>query len=99
MEILLLKCNVIVISGDAELRHTLFNTRKVYRIIPKPASLDLIERTIENFRKEQEADSGVLGRAPARFRQLFGERNGKRGNTGLYRVCPQTAGRDRHEKC
>lgn len=52
-----IKCNVIVISGDAELRHALFNTRKVYRIIPKPASLDLIERTIENFRKEQEADS------------------------------------------
>lgn len=52
-----IRCNVIVISGDAELRHTLFNTRKVYRIIPKPASLDLIERTIENFRKEQEADS------------------------------------------
>lgn len=50
-------CNVIVISGDAELRHTLFNTRKVYRIIPKPASLDLIERTIENLKKEQEADS------------------------------------------
>lgn len=52
-----IKCNVIVISGDAELMHTLFNTRKVYRIIPKPASLDLIERTIESFRKEQEADS------------------------------------------
>lgn len=52
-----IRCNVIVISGDAELKHTLFNTRKVYRIIPKPASLDLIERTIENFKKEQEADS------------------------------------------
>lgn len=52
-----IKCNVIVISGDAELRHSLFNTRKVYRIIPEPASLDLIERTIENFRKDQEADS------------------------------------------
>lgn len=52
-----IRCNVIVISGDAELRHTLFNTRKVYRIIPKPASLDLIERTIESYRKEQEADS------------------------------------------
>lgn len=52
-----IRCNVIVISGDAELRHTLFNTRKVYRIIPKPASLDLIERTVESFRKEQEADS------------------------------------------
>ena len=51
------KCNVIVISGDAELRHTLFNIRKVYRIIPKPASLDLIGRTVESFRKEQTLDN------------------------------------------
>lgn len=52
-----IKCNVVVISGDAKLRHNLYNTRKVYRIIPKPASLELIETTIKNFRKEQELDS------------------------------------------
>lgn len=52
-----IKCNVIVISGDVKLRHSLFNTRKVYRIIPKPAPLDLIDKTVECFRKEQEFDS------------------------------------------
>ena len=34
------KCNVIVVSGDAELRHSLYNTRKVYKIIPKPVSYE-----------------------------------------------------------
>lgn len=52
-----IKCNVVVISGDSELRHKLFNTRKVYRIIPKPASLDSLEKTIEDFKKEQRADN------------------------------------------
>ena len=51
-----IKCNVIVISGDSELRHKLFNTRKVYRVIPKPASLDSLQETIDNFKKEQRAD-------------------------------------------
>jgi len=51
-----IKCNVIVISGDTELRTQLFNTRKVYRIIPKPAQLDLLQETIDNFKKEQIAD-------------------------------------------
>ena len=52
-----IKCNIIVISGDVGLRHSLYNTRKVYRIIPKPASFELIERTIEDFKEEQEENT------------------------------------------
>lgn len=51
------KCNVIVISGDTELRHHLYNTRKVYRIIPKPASYDELDNTIKELQKEQMADT------------------------------------------
>lgn len=51
-----IKCNVIVISGNAELMRQLYNTRKVYRIIPKPISLNLIENTIKEFQKEQEEE-------------------------------------------
>ena len=48
-----IKCNIIVISGDRELMHNLYNTRKVYKIIPKPASLSSIQNTIYEFKKEQ----------------------------------------------
>ena len=34
------KCNIIVISGNWDLMHKLFNTTKVYRIMPKPTNLD-----------------------------------------------------------
>lgn len=34
------KCNVIVISGNNDLMHKLYNTAKVYRIMPKPTNLD-----------------------------------------------------------
>lgn len=47
------KCNIIVISGDEKLMHKLYNTKKVYRIIPKPASLASIKRAIYEFKKEQ----------------------------------------------
>lgn len=47
------KCNIIVISGDAKLMHKLYNTKKVYRIIPKPASLHSIKRAIYEFKEEQ----------------------------------------------
>ena len=47
------KCNIIVISGDTKLMHKLYNTRKVYKIIPKPASLYSIKQTIYEFKKEQ----------------------------------------------
>lgn len=52
-----IKCNVIVISGDAELRNKLFNTRKVYRVIPKPAQLDLLKETIDDYKKELLVDA------------------------------------------
>lgn len=48
-----IKCNIIVISGDTKLMHKLYNTRKVYKIIPKPASLVSIKQTIYEFKKEQ----------------------------------------------
>ena len=47
------KCNIIVISGDGKLMHKLYNTKKVYRIIPKPASLISIKKAIYEFQKEQ----------------------------------------------
>ena len=41
------KCNIIVISGNVELMHRLFNTAKVYRIMPKPTNLDEVLSLIE----------------------------------------------------
>lgn len=46
------KCNIVVISGDAYLRHSLYNTKKVYRIIPKPASDELLNNTIQSIQKD-----------------------------------------------
>lgn len=47
------KCNVVIISGDLELRQSLYNTRKVYRVIPKPIPHENLERTIQDFKSEQ----------------------------------------------
>lgn len=50
------KCNIIVISGNIDMRHNLFNTSKIYRIIPKPASFDYIL----NIVKEMTSDKDLL---------------------------------------
>lgn len=47
------KCDIIVVSGDTELRQQLFNTKKVYRIIPKPFDSELLTQTIHKLKKEQ----------------------------------------------
>lgn len=43
------KCNIIVISGNVELMHRLFNTAKVYRIMPKPTNLDEVLSLIKDI--------------------------------------------------
>ena len=43
------KCNIIVISGNFELMHKLFNTAKVYRIMPKPTNLDEVLSLIKDI--------------------------------------------------
>lgn len=43
------KCNIIVISGNIDMRHNLYNTSKVFRIIPKPADFDYILDTIKEM--------------------------------------------------
>jgi len=43
------KCNIIVISGNFELMHRLFNTAKVYRIMPKPTNLDEVLSLIKDI--------------------------------------------------
>jgi len=43
------KCNIIVISGNVELMHKLFNTAKVYRIMPKPTNLDEVLSLIKDI--------------------------------------------------
>jgi len=48
------KCNIIVISGDTNLRHSLMNTKKVFRIIPKPISDDCLSRTVHDLKKDIE---------------------------------------------
>jgi len=47
------KCNVVVVTGDNELRYSLCNTRKVYKIISKPISYTALEETIKDFKEEQ----------------------------------------------
>lgn len=47
------KCNVIVISGKPELRNSLFNTKKVFSIIHKPAPLDYLAKIIKDIQAEQ----------------------------------------------
>lgn len=45
-------CNIIVITGDSNLKEKLLNTRKVYRIILKPASPDILLKTISEIKSE-----------------------------------------------
>lgn len=46
------KCNIVVITGDDSLRSELFNTRKVYRIIPKPADIEILYDTVTEMENE-----------------------------------------------
>ena len=46
------KCNIIIISGNIDLRFNLLNTSKVYRIFPKPVNFDLISSTIKEIHQE-----------------------------------------------
>lgn len=49
----IINCNIIVVSGDTRLRKKLLNTRKVYSIIPKPFSFEILLNTINNLQKIQ----------------------------------------------
>ena len=46
------RCNIVVITGDDSLRNELFNTRKVYRIIPKPADIEILYHTVSKMETE-----------------------------------------------
>lgn len=46
------KCNIIVVSGDATLRYNLLNTKKVYKVIPKPFDLEYLLESIRDYEKE-----------------------------------------------
>lgn len=46
------KGNIIVVSGNHTLRYNLFNTKKVYRVIPKPFKMSTLEDTLKEFAKE-----------------------------------------------
>lgn len=46
------KCNIIVVTGDSELRCNLYNTKKVYRIIPKLEISTLLLNVINEFISE-----------------------------------------------
>jgi len=48
------KCNIIVISGNAELRNNLYNTQKVYRVLQKPMALETLYKSILDFREENQ---------------------------------------------
>lgn len=43
------KCNIIVITGNLDLMHKLYNTAKVYRIMPKPTNLDEVLSLIKDI--------------------------------------------------
>lgn len=43
------KCNIIVVSASESYRSQLYNTSKVYRIIPKPMNLEYILTTIKEI--------------------------------------------------
>lgn len=43
------KCNIIIISGDTDLRFNLLNTSKVYSILPKPVDFNKIVSTIKEI--------------------------------------------------
>lgn len=43
------KNNVIIVSGNADLRYNLFNTSKIFRIMPKPVNFDDVISTIKEI--------------------------------------------------
>lgn len=43
------KCNIIVMSGNKNLRYQLLNTSKVFKIIPKPFDLKYLLKTIKEI--------------------------------------------------
>ena len=45
-------CNIIVISGDVTLRYNLLNTRKIFKIIPKPARSETIFEAVNDLKNE-----------------------------------------------
>lgn len=47
------KCNIVVVSGDLHLRQNLLNTKRIYKIIPKPADFEIIRNTIQEMKSEQ----------------------------------------------
>lgn len=47
------KNNIIIISGNSDLRYNILNTSKVFRIMPKPISFDRILYTIKEIVSEQ----------------------------------------------
>lgn len=50
------KGNIVVISGSDRLRHKLLNTKKVYRVIPKPFAMNSIINTIDELANELTED-------------------------------------------
>ena len=46
------KCNIIIISGNMDLRFNLLNTSKVYRILPKPVDFNMIVSAIKEIPNE-----------------------------------------------
>lgn len=47
-----IKTNFIVISGNETLRHRFYNTKQVYKIIPKPCNMSTIMNAITEFETE-----------------------------------------------
>lgn len=45
-------CNIVVVTGDDSLRNELLNTKKVYRIIPKPADIETLYNTVTEMENE-----------------------------------------------
>ena len=46
------KNNIIIISGNSELRYNLFNTSKIFRIMPKPVDFNDVISTIKEIATE-----------------------------------------------
>lgn len=46
------KNNIIIISGNTELRYNLFNTSKIFRIMPKPVDFNTVISTIKEIATE-----------------------------------------------
>lgn len=55
------KCNIVVFSGNFEYMHQLYNTAKIYRVLPKPVNFDYILKTIKEVPiKEKEINQKEL---------------------------------------